>query len=511
MKNIQKDIPSLLGLITTASLAVVSGGLINPATAGLLGSIGSAGSSIGASLAANFITKFTPAKLKKWFITEHPDKLNHSIKKLFIASISEALNNINILFSETDSTKGEKKAAKKLIKNLHAKLSDDFLKEKEIHLEEDNVKDFLYKENKEEMVDKFIETYFADVEIAEIFKSFLIKNLPAQIQLCFGEGLKDPAHQNAWIAFQRMLMEEIRNDIKNIAGTQEDIKKDLSDLKFTQSGLSKEQIAEIRELVEILNNKKLVEVKIKSSLDKSLQSIEAKANQIIKITTQTNITVSQLKTTVEKMKQQNQRQNRLNLIIVFSLAVCLFIAGTFIAYKLINQPFTATIQVYGWENEQQNPLDGKGILVLTLGDKTEKAEINRQGEALFKGILPQYNGKTVFARIADTQGEPYYLPDSLILIQKNSTTKVRVLLHGLEKLRGTVYDNISGEGLPNVSVSIADITAITDENGFFTIEIPIEKQKREQKILIRKEGYESKREFVSMTGEYNTILKQVKK
>jgi hypothetical protein len=56
--------------------------------------------------------------------------------------------------------------------------------------------------------------------------------------------------------------------------------------------------------------------------------------------------------------------------------------------------------------------------VLTIGDKIEKAEINRQGEAIFKGILPKYDGKTVSAHIIDTEGEPYYLSDSLIIIQK---------------------------------------------------------------------------------------------
>jgi hypothetical protein len=181
-----------------------------------------------------------------------------------------------------------------------------------------------------------------------------------------------------------------------------------------------------------------------------------------------------------------------------------------IGYKFINQPFTATIQIYGWENEQYNPLNGKGTLVLTLGDKAEKAEINRQGEAVFKGILPEYNGKTVLACITDTEGEPYYLSDSLVRIDKNGTTKVQILLHGLEKLEGTIYDDISGEGLPDVSITVAGITTTTDEKGNFTVDIPIEKQRQEQEIEISKEGYKSKRQTIPMTGEnkYRTILER---
>jgi len=496
----KKDILSLTGLLATTSLAVVSGGLVGPAVSGLLSGVGN----IGSGLAANFIMGLTPDKIKRLFVDVHPNDLNHSIKKLFVASIKEALSNIAVLFSETQVSDSEKKQVKQLIKTLQKQLPGMFLSSHEIRLEEPEIKHFLYEKDKEEMICRYMANHFNNFGITEPFKTFLAQNLPAQIQLCFGEGLKDPANQHAWVAFQRMLMEEIRNDIKQIADTQQSIKDDLSDLKFSKSGFTKKQIAEVHELVKILNDKKLVEVKIKSGIDQSLKSIENKANEIIQVTTQTQLSVNELKKIIEKIK----RQNRTNQLIIYALSAFLLIAGVFVAYKQINQPFTATIKVYGWENEQQNPLNGKGSIVLILGDKTEKAEINRQGEAVFKGIPPKFNNSSVSAYIADTEGEPYYLPDSIIKIQKNNTTKVQILLHGLEKLEGTIFDNLTGEGLPDVTVTIADISVTTDESGKFRIEIPIEKQRTEQKILLRKDGYESVRETVSMTGEYNVVLKK---
>ena len=495
MKNIQKDIPQIVGLIATTSLALITGGVVNPAI-----------TSIGAGLATNILAGFTPDKVRKMFVTEHPDKLNHSIKKLFVASVSDALGNINVLFSETNYSVAEKKIAKGLIKILQRQLPSMLMSDKHIQLEESEIKHFLYEKGKEEAICRLIENEFSGFGIAEPFKSFLAKNLPAQIQLCFGEGLKDPANQHAWVAFQRMLMEEIRDDIKQLADTQQSIKDDLSDLKFTKTGFSKKQLDEVHKLVKILNNKKLFEVKITDGISQSLQSIEEKANEIIQITTQTNLTVSQLKTSVEKIKQQNKTTQ----IIIFSLAACLLIAGFFILYKTINQPFTLTVQLYGWESEQHNPLGGKGTLVLTVGDKIEQAPINQQGEAIFKNILPQFNGKSVSAYIADTEGEPYYLSDSILTIQKNNTTKVQVLLRGLEKLQGTVYDNISEEGLPDASVTIAEITVKTDEKGNFTLEIPIEKQGLEQEVEVSKIGYKSKRQTIPMSGEgkFRTILER---
>jgi len=495
MKNIRKDIPALAGLIATTSLAVISGGLMNPTL-----------TNIGASLAANFITGITPQKIRRWFVGIHPNDLNHSIKKLFVESIREALNNIYILFSETKATKEEIKQARGLIHLLEKKLPEILADEKHIKLDEKEIKHFLYERDKEEIICNFVENQFDIFGISEPFKSFLAKNLPPQLQLCFGEGLKDPANQNAWIAFQRMLMEEIRNDIKQIADTQQSIKDDLSDLKFTKAGFSKKQMEEIHQFINILNDKKLFEVKIKNGLHQSLQSVEIKANEIIQITTQTKITVDELKSLAEKIRKQNHK----NQIIFFTLLVCLFIAGVIMGYKVVNQPFTATVKIYGWEGEQHNPLEGKGTVLLTFGDKTERAEINRQGEAFFKGILPKYNGKQVVIYITDTEGEPYYFPDTLITIQKNSVTKVQILLHGLEKLQGMIIDEISGEGIPDVLISIAENSTTTDPQGFFSINIPVEKQQTEQKIVISKEGYESKRETISMTGEYSTVLKRIK-
>ena len=503
MKNIKKEIPAIVGLVASASLAYISGGLVNSTTMSLLGKVGS---SISTRLAANYICGMNPANIKEWFSGTHPNDLNHSIKKLFVASISFALNNISVLFAETNATEAEKKEAKKLIKELQKKLPEMLLDENVIHLEEPEIKQFLYENKNENIICSFIEGQFAQYGITEPFQSFLTQHLSPQLQLCFGEGLKDPTNRNAWIAFQRMLSEEIRNDIKQISDTQQSIKDDLSDLKFEKSGFSKEQLDEIRELIHILNNKKLIEVKIKNGIDISLQSIENKANEIIKITTQTQLSVDELK----RINEKTIKQNRINQMIMYALAVFLVGAGIFIGYNFVNQPFTATINIYGWEGEQHNPLNGKGTVVLTLGEKIEKAEISRMGEAVFKGILPSFHGQLIPIHITDTEGEPYYFTDSLVKIEKNNTAKIQVLLRSLEKLQGTVFDNLSGEGVPDATVTVAGLSGKTDANGFFTINIPAEKQQHEQKVVISKEGYETKRETVSMTGEYNSVLKTIK-
>ena len=475
MKN-KKDLLSIAGIVATASLAFVSGGVVFSALANL-----------GAAVAANFITDLNPNRIKKIFLDEHPNNLNHSIKRLLIESIKESLNNIFILFSEKQVSENEKKEAKKLVKILQKKIPDTLLNSEQIELNERDIKHFLYEKDKEEIICNFIANQFEEFGITEPFKSFLATNLPSQIQLCFGEGLKDPANQNAWIAFQRMLMEEIRNNIKEIADTQISIKEDLSNLKFEKSGFSQEQINEICELVKILNDKKLVEVKLRNGVEQSLKSIENKANEVIRITTKTQLTVNELKIIVEKLKQQN----RTNQIIIYTLSGCLSIAAFFVFYKIIHQPFTTTVKLYGWENENQNPLDGKGTLVLILGDKTEKAGINRQGEAVFKGILPKYNEQTVSIHLIDTENEPYYLKDSIVKIIKNEVSKMQVLLYGLDKFEGRIVEIIGDNkvGVPEAMVYVNNLSAKTDTRGDFVIDIPQNKQQREQYVEISKNGY----------------------
>jgi hypothetical protein len=126
-----------------------------------------------------------------------------------------------------------------------------------------------------------------------------------------------------------------------------------------------------------------------------------------------------------------------------------------------------------------------------LGDKTEKADINRQGEAIFKGMLPKFNGKMVAVHITDTENEPYYLTDSLVKIKKNETVKMQVLLYGLGIFEGRIVE-ITGEnkvGVAEATVYVNDLTTTTDERGIFKIDIPKNKQKREQYVEICKDGY----------------------
>ena len=172
-------------------------------------------------------------------------------------------------------------------------------------------------------------------------------------------------------------------------------------------------------------------------------------------------------------------------------------------------PFTATIKVYGWEGYDHNPLNGKGAIILEL-DEPKKAGITEEGIATFKNIPSKYNGKMVAIHITNTENEPYYLTDSTIKIQKDSTINVQVLLRGLEKLEGQILDETGINGLQGVNILVAGQDTITDEWGHFSIKIPQDKLKRIQLVEVKKDGYEPASPYFDMTGSFEIKLKKQK-
>ena len=201
MKNLKGDLPKIIGLIGTASLACVSGGIAIPAINGLMGLVGSLSSGV----ASNIITELTPGKLKKWFVDVHPNDLNHSIKKLFISSIQEALSNINILYSESGATKQEKQYTKKIITLLSKELPEQLENTSLIQFGDAEVEKILNaSSNADDDIVSFILQKIEGFELSLSFKQFFSQHLVPQVQLCFGEGLKNPANSEAWIAFQQI-------------------------------------------------------------------------------------------------------------------------------------------------------------------------------------------------------------------------------------------------------------------------------------------------------------------
>ena len=501
MKNIKKDTSLLAGLILSISSAVISNFLSAPPFP-LLSLIGS----ISSSISANFLYRLTPQKIKGWVGGTHPNDLNHNIKKLFIESIDDALSNIGILFSETNHSEEDKKNAKLLIKSQQKHLKKILSNGDKIQIGEIDVKQFLYDANED--IVNFIEAQIGSFGIADPFKSFLSQNLPFQIQLCFGEGLKNPANNNAWIAFQRMLIEDIRSEIKQMADSQQSIKEDLSDLKFEKSGFSKEQILEIHQLVELLNNKKLISIKLNEGISQSLSLIEKKANEIIYLTTNTNITVDQLKVLGENI----ERQNRITHTLIYFIVGIIFISSSYALFKYTNHPFTASIRIVDWKGEPNASINNfGGKITIWLGNKEQPARTIADGNVQFSDIPAKYKNKKVNIQfISSPEYESMYIKDNEIILKRGESSDLKIYIKGIDSIHGYVRNDSTKEGIDRALVSVNGASTYTDSSGKYIIHIPIEKQEIKQIIRVEKENFEESEKEKWLVGNTNPIIFDLK-
>jgi hypothetical protein len=485
MKLVKSDITSLLGLLGTASLACVTGGS-GTIIAGLAPLLSGVGSSVSASLLMGF-----GSKMKHRLVDIHPNDMNHSIKKLFVRTVGDALENINILYAETSAASDEKKAAKRLIGKLRQKIEKDMPEAVHIKIDEPEVKRFLYErdgDGAEDGIVKFIINTFREAGASDSFGQFLSQHLAGQIQLCFGEGLKNPANHNAWVSFQRMLAEDLREQVNIIAQGQQDIKSELAGLRqgaqIQATALSPEELEGLCQLKEVLQNEKLFQVKFDQGFSDSLKAIEERENELIRTTTETNINVKELKVMVRRIEA---KQRTVAIAIYAVLAMVVTVVGGLIFFWG-HQPFTATVHLHGWAElhskmEPQFIRSGSKITLSGIGE----AEINQQGEVVFKNVPSTYNGKKVSITITATENYPFYLPADSILLNKE-VSEVEVQIQGLDKLEGMVT-NADGLGIVGATVLVAGISTVSDASGYFEIHIPFKQQQFSQEVRAAKEGY----------------------
>lgn len=138
-------------------------------------------------------------------------------------------------------------------------------------------------------------------------------------------------------------------------------------------------------------------------------------------------------------------------------------------------------------------LPENGKVILNFGGEISSKTIGRQGEVYFPEVPNRYFSKDAKVKIAfeDPDKEPFKAlnEDSLYQLKPNSVIDLWVELKGLDKLYGIVKDFETGNPVEGVRVSVLDLEAFTDKNGWFNLTIAKEKQKKFHTIRAIKEGY----------------------
>ena len=147
-------------------------------------------------------------------------------------------------------------------------------------------------------------------------------------------------------------------------------------------------------------------------------------------------------------------------------------------------PNTVTIRV---QEVSPTPLAFEGAdISLQYADKNEMQHLDALGgELIYKEVHSRYMGKT--AKILFTSPGFQSIDTTLVL-----SGNIVLPIHR-DNSFGHVFGMVKDENnvpVERACVAIGELRAITNENGYFSIDIPAHLQSVEQRIVVTKKGYE---------------------
>lgn len=144
-----------------------------------------------------------------------------------------------------------------------------------------------------------------------------------------------------------------------------------------------------------------------------------------------------------------------------------------------------------------------GEITLKYADKHETQTI--EDEVLFKQIAAKYKGKNAKINFTSTG---YETIDTVVSLKRLVELPIK-----RDNSLGIIFGAVKDENnmpLKDVAISIQDLKVFSDELGRFKIEIPLEKQKEEQRLTAYKEGFQlwDFTSAPSQTIEWKIILRK---
>lgn len=169
--------------------------------------------------------------------------------------------------------------------------------------------------------------------------------------------------------------------------------------------------------------------------------------------------------------------------LVFVLLIPALLLGLIYNYLRLSKSFDMTVTLNEIESIPNLPFE-YGELTLYYGEKTSVLKIEQ--EAFFKEIPSSLRGeraKLVFKSLG------YETIDTIFKLDDIAIELPIVRDNSLNKIYGTVNDE-NGFAIPNVQVRVLDIVYYTNAYGVFELYIPLNKQKKHQRIYVTKKGYQ---------------------
>ena len=170
---------------------------------------------------------------------------------------------------------------------------------------------------------------------------------------------------------------------------------------------------------------------------------------------------------------------------MWCVGILLCMTAVFVAWKA-SQPFNLEGCLIEASTPNANlPQMEKAELTLFLDNEEKHQTITQFGETFVINNIPaQFHHEEMRVKV-ETAG---YLPlDTMVFVDKPIQLPLR-RDDTFAKYYGHIFDE-NNNPLPGVQVQILDLKTVTDEKGYYSIYIPIEKQSKVNDMKLSMEGF----------------------
>lgn len=476
-------IKNFAGIALTTGVAVFSAGQTGP----LISVIGG----IAGNLASSWIEKTEYNKVRELIQGgSDPSKLNHDLNKLVAKALEWSIRNISFLYKKNNLNTTQKKELQEFTKQLIESV-------RQLRLDLDNDRIPIYSKIEKPDSDIF-KTFNFEIDHFPIiseelpFRKFFKDHFISNLQLCFGELLKDPNYRPAYIAYQREVKEKLERNIERMIAQNDEI---IAQLKEPAVEL-KTGNRFLKNLAQTISkdwNAERLADEIKTEYAKTLEELRNKTEIILDQLSYIQDDVSEIKGVVRgldrKLSDNWLSKNKVWVFSVLTLLIMSF-AGT-IVYNM-NRPFQLILRVRQDPGitvlPEYPPISKEAKLRLYLPHDTWEREVSSLKEIILPEIPASLKGAKYKVEISD----PYWetATDSLLLSKSEQVIYLKPNA-SLARIHGRVLSRDGRTLLSGARVLVEGLQTQTDTNGRFHIEVPFEQRKPYYVLRIEKPGYET--------------------
>lgn len=477
----RKDvIKNLSGIVIATGLAVASqgsSGIIMGVLNGIAG-----------NLASSFIEKANLKKMGRLLRDVNPSELNHDLQKLIVKSVEWSIRNIEILYREDDLDRDQQEA-------LHA-FTQDLLAE--VNILNDSltingqklVRTIEQPGDTSELLNMFDLTVssFPTIQEERPFSQFFREQFQPNVQLCFGELLKDEKNRPAFIAYQRVVYSSLEESISKVIE-----QNDLLIKKLDQNSEIIQENQNWDRILKVLTNTpgKTRDRVFLASLNAEISQLSTRTELVVEQNEQILSELSQVKGITKGFSRQLQtgwvERNKIRVIGFLSFLVIVIVALTLF---LRMQPFQLSLQVLPDPSIALDPeypsLQADSELKVFLPNGIRTRELTSQ----FEIVLNDLSASERHAECRIELLDPYWMLSADHIQLSNGGLLLLARPNGsLATVEGNVLSRDGTERIGNAMIMVRGKVTYSDSLGYFSMELPMGLRKPVQEIRIEKDGF----------------------